>query len=81
MYEYVQTGYEAVAGGDTQGYVRGLGSPIVSSDPFADELQLSPESWAYGPISFGDETCFHSGYREWKRLIKRGLARQSRSSV
>ena len=77
MYEYVQTGYEARSGGDTQGYLRGLGTPIVPADPFKSELDLSPESWAYGPITFGDETCFHAGYREWKRLIGRGLARKA----
>jgi benzoate/toluate 1,2-dioxygenase alpha subunit/2,4,5-trichlorophenoxyacetic acid oxygenase 1 len=77
MYEYVQTGYEALAGGDTQGYLRGLGDPIAPGDPFRDELQLSPESWAYGPITFGDETCFHSGYREWKWLLAQGLARKA----
>ena len=75
MYEYVQTGYEAMSAGDTQGYVRGLGKPIVDGDPFADELKLAAQSWAYGPITFGDETCFHAGYREWKRLLERGLAR------
>jgi phenylpropionate dioxygenase-like ring-hydroxylating dioxygenase large terminal subunit len=76
MYEYVQAGYEALAGGETQGYVRGLGSPIVPQDPYSAELEISPSSWAYGPITFGDETCFHSGYREWRRLLQRGLQRQ-----
>lgn len=69
IYEYVQTGYQARSAGDTQGYVRGLGTPVVDKDPFRDELGLSPASWAYGPVTFGDETCFHSGYREWKRLL------------
>ena len=64
----------AHSGGDTQGYLRGLGAPLVARDPFADELQISPESWAHGPITFGDETCFHAGYREWKRLLARSNA-------
>jgi benzoate/toluate 1,2-dioxygenase alpha subunit/2,4,5-trichlorophenoxyacetic acid oxygenase 1 len=75
MYEYVQSGYEATAAGVTQGYARGLGQPLLADDPFSKELDIQPESWAYGPISFGDETCFHTGYREWKRLIAQGLAR------
>ena len=33
MYEYVQAGYEALNGGATQGYERGLGNPIVPGDP------------------------------------------------
>jgi benzoate/toluate 1,2-dioxygenase alpha subunit/2,4,5-trichlorophenoxyacetic acid oxygenase 1 len=74
MYEYVQSGYEALNGGATLGYDRGLGAPVVPGDPFASELGVDAESWAYGPITFGDETCFHSGYREWKRLIERGMA-------
>jgi phenylpropionate dioxygenase-like ring-hydroxylating dioxygenase large terminal subunit len=76
MYEYVQAGYEATRGGPTQGYVRGMGQPLLQSDPFAQELGIQPKSWAWGPITFGDETCFQEGYREWSRLIARGLARQ-----
>ena len=77
MYEYVQAGYAALDGGATHGYVRGLGPPLVPADPFANELGLlTAESWAYGPITFGDETCFHAGYREWKRLIARGAVRR-----
>ncbi len=80
MYEYVQSGYEATAGGPTQGYVRGLGERLKPSDPFAEELGISPKSWAWGPITFGDETCFHEGYREWRRLIAQGLERESRQA-
>ncbi|MDW9232962.1 ring hydroxylating alpha subunit family protein (plasmid) [Burkholderia cepacia] len=76
MYEYVQAGYEASEAGDTQGYVRGLGQAVAQADPFARELGISPESWAYGPITFGDESCMQGGYREWRRLIARGLERQ-----
>lgn len=72
MYEYVQTGYEAHSGGDTHGYLRGMGHKLCDHDPHAGELGIQPASWAYGPISFGDETCFHAGYREWKRLLARG---------
>ncbi len=77
MYEYVQSGYAATAGGPTLGYVRGLGQPLVPQDPHAAELRIEPQSWAYGPVAFGDETCFHAGYREWKRLIARGLAQEA----
>lgn len=75
MYEYVQTGLEAAAAGKTQGYERGLGTPARVDDPFSRELQIEPRAWAYGPVSFGDETCIHAGYREWRRLLERGQAR------
>lgn len=77
MFEYVQTGYEASAGGQTQGYDRGMGPKIIDRDPFLSELAISPTSWAYGPPSFGDETGFHSGYREWKRLMETGQSRRN----
>lgn len=75
MFEYVQTGYEAASGGETQGYDRGMGGPLIARDPYRDELRIEPESWAYGPVTFGDETGFHAGYREWKRLIAKGMER------
>lgn len=77
MCEYVQAGYAAGDGGETAGYLRGLGAPLHADDPYARELGLAPEGWAYGPVSFGDETCFHGGYREWLRLIEAGLARDA----
>ena len=75
MYEYVQSGYEAASAGATQGYLRGLGAPLAKHDPFRQELGVRPETWAYGPTTFGDETCLHPGYREWLRLMRRGLAK------
>jgi len=42
--------------------------------PYSDELGIVPEAWAHGPYDMGDETCHHSAYREWVRLIERGLA-------
>ena len=77
MYEYIQSGYEAEDAGETLGYLRGLGDPIVADDPFHGELPIRPTRWAYGPISFGDETCFHPGYRTWLRLILAGLEKDA----
>ncbi|MEJ7929677.1 aromatic ring-hydroxylating dioxygenase subunit alpha [Ramlibacter sp. AN1015] len=76
MYEYLQSGYQAVAAGELQGYARGLGTGVVAQDPFGAELGLSPAGWAWGPVSFGDETCLHGPYREWMRLLRRGLKRE-----
>ena len=77
MYEYCQTGYEAQTDGWTQGYARGMGGPIIDRNRYAEDLGIHTAGWAYGPLTFGDETCFHAGYREWRRLIERGLAAQS----
>lgn len=77
MYEYVQSGYAAQSAGPPQGYDRGMGTPLDRRpDPFSAELGFKPKSWAYGPVTFGDETCFHEGWREWKRLLLRGVERR-----
>ncbi len=74
MYEYCQTGYDVRGEEWTQGYSRGLGEGPAVPDSMLAELGLSAASVAYGTLSFGDETCFHTGYREWQRLLRKGLA-------
>jgi phenylpropionate dioxygenase-like ring-hydroxylating dioxygenase large terminal subunit len=73
MYEYCQSGYDAQADGWTQGYLRGLvnghGSNRIRD--MAEALKIAPNNATYGSLSFGDETCFHAGYREWQRLVSR----------
>jgi benzoate/toluate 1,2-dioxygenase alpha subunit/2,4,5-trichlorophenoxyacetic acid oxygenase 1 len=73
MYEYCQSGYDAEADGWTQGYVRGLANGHGSNriKDMAEALQITPAAATYGSLSFGDETCFHAGYREWQRLVSR----------
>lgn len=73
MYEFCQAGYEARSAGETQGYLRGL-APASDRDPYSRELRIRPDGWAYGPVSFGDETCLQAGWREWKRLMDKGLS-------
>lgn len=80
MYEFVQAGYEASDAGPLLGYLRGLGPPLVEADPHAHELGLVPETWAWGPVSFGDETCFHGVYRQWLQLLQRGEQRRAAAS-
>lgn len=70
MYEFCQSGYEAQAGASL-GYLRGLGRPPVSR--YATELGLQTRDASFGSLGFGGETNFHPGYREWKRLIARGM--------
>ena len=74
MYELCQGGLAATAAGATQGYVRGLGERPEDWRDYSRELGLGNARPTYGPVSFGDETCFHAGYREWLRLMRRGGA-------
>ncbi len=71
MYELCQSGFQAGAAGHAQGYARGLGARPESQRNYAGDLDLKKVEWKYGPVSFGDETCFHAGYREWRRLLLR----------
>lgn len=79
MYEYGQAGYEADGDGWTQGYARGLGVPQTTPHPTAGELGLETTTGALGSLGFGDETCFHAGYREWRRLLSAARAPVSQS--
>lgn len=72
-YEDCQAGFEAHAVDWQQGYARGMAVLQPGADARARELGISPVSSMYGPFRIGDETCHQSAYREWKRLILRGL--------
>jgi len=81
MYEFCQAGYAAAGDGWTQGYARGLGGG--GGPPAADllaPLGVTPAGAAYGSLNFGDETCFHAGYREWRRLLEHGIASNARGA-
>lgn len=69
MYEFCQTGYAAQAG-NTLGHLRGL-EPMEPAGDHVRELGIAPEEYAFGKPGFGGETNFHSGYREWRRLLQR----------
>ncbi len=69
-YQLCQDGFRATAAGGTQGYVRGLGDSPTPANDHAAELNLKVMVEASGSIAFGDETCFHAGYREWLRLLR-----------
>lgn len=69
MYEFCQEGYRA-AGGYTQGWYRGMASNRAPALALAEEAGFRPEGWSFGPLALGDETCFHAGYREWRRALK-----------
>ena len=73
IYEYCQTGYGAESAGPTQGYSRGIAGRADGVD-HSGELGVTPLRQTSGPVTFGDETCLHAGYREWVRLLGRGLS-------
>jgi len=75
MYEFCQSGYEAEQAGYTQGYLRGAGTNQSGRSRHAEELGVAPSEFSYGKVTFGGETNFYSGYREWKRLLERAATR------
>jgi hypothetical protein len=75
MYEFCQSGYEAEQAGATQGYLRGAAGPGTENGRYSAELGVSPIESAFGSVSFGDETNFYAGYREWRRLMERAAAK------
>ena len=74
-YEDCQSGFAARSIAWQQGYARGFEASMPGADRFADEIGLKPERSLIGPAELGDETAFHSCYREWFRLIEAGLRR------
>lgn len=76
MYELCQAGYAARAAGPTQGYMRGMARSGGRAD-HSKGLDISPLATGLGPTTFGDETCFHAGYREWNRLLGSDLRDKS----
>jgi phenylpropionate dioxygenase-like ring-hydroxylating dioxygenase large terminal subunit len=75
MYEFCQSGYEAEHAGATQGYLRGAAGPGTNNGRYSAELGVSPAESAVGSVSFGGETNFYAGYREWRRLMERAAAK------
>jgi phenylpropionate dioxygenase-like ring-hydroxylating dioxygenase large terminal subunit len=58
-------------------YARGMGVLQKGRNEHADELEIDVERWLYGGFSLGDETAHQSGFREWRRLLQRGLGSES----
>lgn len=77
IYEWQQAGLSARAAGAAQGYLRGLGGSGSGPNAHTEELGFTPESWITGSFNMGSETCFHTGYREWLRLLRKGVGSTS----
>lgn len=72
-YEDCQAGFGAHAIEWQQAYARGQTILKQGADEHAKELGIEPVSSMHGPFRVGDETCHQSAYREWLRLITRGI--------
>ena len=72
-YEDCQAGFAARTVGWSQGYMRGL--TLVCDEPNdpAKELGVAPATSVTGRFEMQDETVFHGYYREWLRLMERGM--------
>jgi benzoate/toluate 1,2-dioxygenase alpha subunit len=60
-------------------YARGMGVYQHGPSPHAAEIGIAPKGSVFGPFDMGDETGHQHGFREWRRLLKKGLARSGRS--
>ena len=56
-----------------QGYMRGIARLSWGANAQARELGIKPVTAVYNTDALGDETIFHSQYREWRRLLRNGL--------
>jgi len=60
-------------------YARGMGVYEHGPGPHAAEIGIRPKGSVFGPFDMGDETGHQHGFREWRRLLKAGLARGPRA--
>ena len=78
-YEDCQKGHEASIVHWQQGFSRGMKSVSSGPNALASDLGLALVATSQlGDVKIQDETLFHSGYREWKRLIRAGASRPAR---
>lgn len=73
-YEDCQTGYGSRSIDWQQGYSRGMTAVLRGPDKYADELGVKPVTSTCSQFDMQDETVFHAGYREWLRLMRKGVA-------
>lgn len=73
-YEACQRGHGARHLNWQQGYSRGMLARQEGGDTYAAALGIAPRSSVAGSYNLADETAFHAGYREWLRLMRKGLS-------
>lgn len=76
-YEDGQIGSSASLPSWHQGYARGQAFLTEGADEVAEKLGIKPVRSLKGPFAIQAETPFHSGNRQWLRLMKSGAARDA----
>ena len=73
VFDACQTGQQSDRVDWHQGYMRGIARVHWGPNAQARELGINPVTSVYNTDALGDETIFHSQYREWRRLLMKGL--------
>jgi phenylpropionate dioxygenase-like ring-hydroxylating dioxygenase large terminal subunit len=82
IFEACQSGQQSNVIDWHLGYMRGQTKVQSGPDRHAEELGIRPLTSVASEDALGDETIFHSQYREWRRLLMKGLtARPERSNA
>lgn len=72
VYEACQRGHGARGLDGQLGYLRGLGLAVQNDRQRERELGVTPAASMSGGYNMADETCLHTAYREWLRLMSKG---------
>lgn len=80
VYEDCQVGFASGRGGWMQGYQRGMTATMRGPSEAAKAIGVNPEYSVEGPWSIQNETCFHSTYRQWVKLMRPALEERAASS-
>ena len=54
-----------------------VGMYVANGRRYAAELGISAESAMHGSFELGDETIFHVSWREWRRRLEAGIAKDA----
>jgi len=73
VFDACQTGQQSDRVDWHQGYMRGIARVHRGPNAQARELGINPVTSIYNTDALGDETILHSQYREWRRLLMKGL--------
>ncbi len=81
VYEDCQEGYQSAGGFKPSfQYAQGCerGRAVLQTEPsaIARELGITPAGSVEGGFELQQEMCFLSPYREWQRLMRKGIARE-----
>ncbi|MGZ8361022.1 MAG: aromatic ring-hydroxylating oxygenase subunit alpha [Allosphingosinicella sp.] len=73
-YENCQRGFAGRVTPWLQGYARGMAKTRTGGNAFSEAIAMAPARSVLADAQLGDETLFHSYYREWARRMAGALA-------